>query len=788
MENHQERARKLHEQMTIKEKIAQLYAVWLKIEPSGGFTLRDLSGFSVGDLAADAKSILEHGIGQITRPLGTHAIPARDGVRGLNEIQKFLKDHTRLGIPALPHEECLAGVMADGATLFPAGINYGSMWDDDLMERVARAIGNELVAVGSKQGLAPVMDVERDARWGRTEETFGEDPYLAGCLGAAYVRGIQGTSAGSGERRALATVKHFVGHSFSEGGRNHAPVRVGERELNDIFLLPFEMAVKLANVGSVMPAYHDIDGEPSSASRRYVTDVLRGQWGFDGLVVSDYEAISLLFEHHHVAKDKAEASALAVKAGMDQELPGFTCYREGLEEALRRKLLGMEEIDEAVMRVLVMKSRLGLFENPYVKEDAIVLNGPEHRAVAAEAAEKSIVLLKNDGALPFPETGTTAVIGPLADDHNAMFCGYSFPVHVANGVRAPESATRYGKTLREAFAARIGEKNLIYARGCDLLSGRPTERPVFPGDADASHGQRHDIVALDTGKIAEAVAAARRADRVVLAVGDLAGLFLTGTVGEGSDASSLELPGVQQQLLEALLETGKPVVVVLVNGRPYNLHGGYERANAVLEAWLPGQEGADVVVDILHGRRSPGGRLPVSIPKSAGAMPYFYNHKLKAAGTPVQRDYGALYPFGFGMSYTSFAYRDCALSQKQIPADGTIVVTGRVRNTGKRDGDEVIQLYVRDVLAALVRPIIELKGFKRVPLAAGQEMGFRASLPADMLSYTMRGTERVVEPGEFEVMIGRSSEDIVFRDTVTVTGAPRVVPNAWRMQSSIELS
>lgn len=783
MANHNERARDLLSRMTIKEKTAQLISVWLKLEPGGRFSLRDLRGFSIKDSEQDAGSLLQHGMGQITRPLGTHRIDAREGVKSLNGVQRFLVEKTRLGIPALPHEECLAGVMADGATLFPAGINYGALWDPSLMERVASAIGEELASIGGKQGLAPVLDVSRDARWGRTEETFGEDPYLAGCQATAYVRGLQGP-----DRRVLATLKHFAGHSFSEGGRNHAPVHIGERELNDTFLLPFEMAVKLAGVGSLMPAYHDIDGEPSSSSYHYLTEVLREQWGFDGIIVSDYEAISLLYDHHRVAADEAEASAVAIRAGMDVELPGFTCFYTGIERAIDRGLLSVEEVNAAVLRVLVEKSRLGLFEHPYTDEGAVSFNTKEHRELASEAAAKSIVLLKNDGLLPLSPDRKTALIGPLADEHNAMFCGYSFPIHVANGMRAPESSTRYGKTLREALGERIAGEGLRYRRGCAILGKKPEQTPVFPGDLEAGTREQPETVSYDRSGIEEAVAVASEADQIVLAVGDIAGLFLSGTVGEGSDTDSLRLPGVQQELLEALLATGKPIAVVLINGRPYNLGEGFDRANAVLEAWLPGQQGGEVVADILLGAREPGGRLPVSLPRSAGAMPYFYNHKLKAAGTPVQKEFGAVFPFGHGLSYTRFEYSDFSLETPEAPVNGEITLSLVVTNRGDREGDEVVQLYVRDVLATRVRPVKELKGFRRLTLPAGGSSRVRFRLPVDMLAYTMDGTRRVVEPGAFELQIGSSAQDVKWRETARVTGALRELPKNWRMLCETEVS
>ena len=783
MTKHEELARSFIEKMTIEEKVAQLYSVWLTIEGDGTFTFRSAPGGVIEGKSGDPRLIMKDGVGQITRPLGTRPIDAKECVKGINAVQKFLVEKTRLGIPAISHEECLPGLMAQGATLMPAAINYGALWDEDLMERIAAIIGAELYSVGAKQGLSPVLDVCRDVRWGRTEETFGEDPYLAGCMATSYVRGLQGEN-----RRVLATLKHFVGHGFSEGGRNHAPVRIGERELNDTFLLPFEMAVKLANAGSVMPAYHDIDGEPSSSSRRYITEVLREKWGFDGIVVSDYMAIRLLSDHHRVARDETEAAALALRAGMDQELPDYSCNRNGIKDALKRGIITMDEIDAAVRRVLVEKSRLRLFEEPYVDVDGISLNTPDHRIVALEAAVKSIVLLKNDDVLPLNPEDTVALIGPLADDQLAVFCGYSFPVHLIMVNRTGSIDGKYAKTIKEAFQEEAFCERLLYSRGCDILTERPLTAPVFPTDENTTAGRQDDVLSSDMRGFDEAIKTAEKADKVVVALGDLAGLFMTGTVGEGSDTTSLRLPGVQQELLERLLDTGKPVIVVLLNGRPYNLGPGFERAAGVVEAFLPGQEGAKAIVEVLCGRENPGGRLPVSFPKTAGAMPYFYNHKMKSGGFPIQPDFGAVYPFGYGLSYTTFEYSDFSVRNTEVPMDGAVEVTCAVRNTGPIAGDEVVQLYVRDCYASLVRPVRELKGFKRLSLQAGVSARVTFSLPVDMLGFTADGVNRVVEPGEIEIMIGASSADIRFHDTVHLIGDTRRLPEEWRMLCKVTVA
>jgi beta-xylosidase len=780
-QSHAERARGLLARMTLSEKVAQLCSLWVNIAEDGGLSFRQGGDGFIRDEAGDPLEVLRDGIGHLTRPLGTRPVEAARGLRGLNRVQKYLVERTRLGIPALAHEECLAGLLAKGATLFPAGINYGSLWDEGLMARIARAIGEELEDAGSRLGLAPVLDVCRDARWGRTEESFGEDPYLCGCLGLAYVTGLQD----GGKASVLATLKHFAGHGFGEGGRNHAPVHIGERELSDVFLLPFEMAVKLGGARVLMPAYHDIDGEPISASRRYLTELLRGQWGFDGLVVSDYEAIRLLAEQHRVAADEAEASALALKAGIDVEMPGFAYLRAGVPKALARGLLDMATVDAAVTRVLVEKSRLGLFDNPYAEEGALSLGSEAHRRLAAEAAARSIVLLKNDGTLPLSGEGTTALVGPLADEQLAFFCSYSFPVHLIASLHTVDRQSRYARTLREALGGRLPEGRLLYSKGCEIFSERPTRTPVSPAEL----GERTEAgpLSLDASGFAAAVQAASRAERIIVAVGDLSGLFLTGTVGEGSDASSLSLPGVQQRLVERLLDTGKPVIVVLLNGRPYNLGEAFGRAAAVLEAWLPGQEGAEALAGILFGELNPGGRLPVSIPRCAGAMPYYYNHGLKSAGTPAQPEFGAVFPFGHGLSYTRFAYEEFAVEEAEVPVDGQLRVSCAVRNTGGRAGDEVVQLYARDLVASLVRPVQELKGFQRLSLEPGERKRVTFLLPTDLLGFSASATTRVVEPGEFELMLGRSSADICFRRVVRVTGRPRTLPCSWRMKTEVRV-
>jgi Glycosyl hydrolase family 3 C-terminal domain/Glycosyl hydrolase family 3 N terminal domain/Fibronectin type III-like domain len=552
-------------------------------------------------------------------------------------------------------------------------------------------------------------------------------------------------------------------------------------------MLPFEMAVKQANAGSVMPAYHDIDNEPCHSSRSLLTETLRHQWDFDGLVVADYAGINLLHTHHGVAMDQAEAAALAFDAGLDIELPGYECAQH-LPQAIERRQISVEKINEIVARILVEKFRLGLFENPYVDEDKVSLQSDSAKHLAKEVALQSVVLLENKGILPLdlsrqPKVG---VIGPTADDQLAIFSGYSFPVHLIVA-HLQEERVQYAKTPLEALREHFGADNVRYAKGCDILTERNAEAPVFPGDVDSDSAtglKRISPISRDTSQIPDAVVCARQSDVAIVFVGDLAGLFQTGTVGEGSDTDSLRLPGVQQQLLQQVLATGTPTIIVITSGRPYALNGLEDQAAAVLMAFQPGQEGAKAIADLLTGKACPSGRLVVSIPKSAGAVPYYYNHKLKSAGTPIAYHFGSKYCFGYGLSYTRFEYSALTIQQDLINInDGTIALSLTLENKGERESCEVVQVYVRDVYASLVRPVKELKAFQRVTLRPEQRAVVNFSIPVDMLNFTNMNNKRTVEPGEFEIMVGASSADIRLKGRVIVVGENRVLGRRWRMES-----
>lgn len=775
-----ERVADLLARMTPEEKFAQMHAYWLVLSESGDHRERsDMSDEFAGVSAqASLQERLTLGVGQITRPLGTHIVDARTGVRAANRLQKMLVEETRLGIPALFHEECLVGLLCKDATLFPSPLNYGSTWDPQLIRHAAACIGDEARATGCHQGLAPVLDVSRDVRWGRTEETFGEDPWLVGVMACAYVDGLQGE-----KRDLLATLKHYVGHSFSEGARNHAPVHLGFCELNDTFLLPFEMAVKLANAGSVMPAYHDIDNQPGHSDAFLMTKILREQWGFDGIIVADYGGISLLHQHHGVSHDAAESAALAFNAGLDVELPKDDCARH-LAEAVERGLISMGKVDEIVARTLTEKFRLGLFEHPYTDENAVALQRAQTRQAARDVATRSLTLLENNGVLPFTGKPQVAVVGPTADDPLALLSGYSFPVHLI--ISDMLEQTSQVTTPLDALRQTLGEQHVRYARGCHIIEKRMAGAPVFPGDSSGKPVQQSPV-SMDTSLIADAVRVAEESDVVVACVGDLAGLFQSGTVGEGSDTDSLNLPGVQQQLLDALVATGKPVVVVMTGGRPYTLQGLEDKVAALMMAWAPGQEGGWAIADVLTGRAESQGRLVVSVPKSAGAMPYYYNHKLKSGGTPFAFHFGSRYPFGYGKSWTQFQWSTLRLLTPEVAIDGEIAVQVTLTNIGERRGSEVVQLYVRDNVASMVRPVKELKAFQRVELAPNQSATLTFYVPVDMLNFTDRCGKRIVEPGEFTLMVGASSAEIHGTVIANVSGATRELAENWRMLSRCEV-
>ena len=682
---------------------------------------------------------------------GTRPVPPRDAVGTLRELQSQIVAASRFGIPAVAHEECLTGFAAWTATIFPTPLAWGASFDPGLVGEMAAAIGASMRAVGVHQGLSPVLDVTRDARWGRVEETIGEDPYLVGSVGTAYVRGLQ--SAG-----VQATLKHFAGYSASRAARNLAPVAIGRREFTDVLLVPFEMALR-GGARSVMPSYTDIDGVPVSGDRELLTTLLRDELGFDGLVVSDYYAIAFLQTQHAVAATPAQAAAMALAAGLDVELPSVACYGSALVSAVQDGRVPMELVDRAAARVLRQKCDLGLLDEDWPGLDAaegadgevIDLDPPGHRTLARRLAEESVVLLANAGAaLPLRPEASIAVVGPLADDPLAFFGCYSMPRHL--GGRYPQAAEGPpAATVLAALRAELPGATISYAPGCAVR------------DADRSG-------------FAHAAAHAREADVVVAVLGDEAGLFGRGTSGEGCDVADLRLPGVQEDLLRVLVAAGTPVVLVLVTGRPYAIGPVAGQLAAAVQAFFPGEEGGGAIAGVLSGRVVPSGRLPVEMPGSAGAQPSSYLRPRLAGRHPGSSvDPTPLFAFGHGLSYTSFTYLDLVIDSEEIATDGTAVISCTVRNTGDRAGTEVVQLYLSDPVAQVVRPVRWLAGFARVPLDPGQARRVTFRVHADRTAFSGRTGARVVEPGEIRVAIGGASDQLPLQGSFTLRGPERAV-------------
>ncbi|UYO96243.1 glycoside hydrolase family 3 C-terminal domain-containing protein [Microbacterium sp. M28] len=717
--------------MTLEEKAAQIVGYWLD---RGGDVVAPMQNEMAGDAAGDTLAeITRHGIGHYTRVYGTRPVDAAERAAWLWQEQRRLKRETRLGIPALVHEECLTGLAAWKAATFPTPLAWGASFDAELVGEMGALIGESMRSLGIHQGLAPVLDVVRDPRWGRVDECIGEDPYLVGTVGTAFVRGLQSSGV-------HATLKHFLGYSGSRAGRNHAPVAAGSREVADVFLPPFEMAIRDGGVRSVMNSYAEIDGMPVAADADLLTGLLRERLGFDGVVVADYFAVAFLEVMHAVAADRAEAAELALTAGIDVELPSGDAYLEPLIERVRSGQLDERYVDRAVIRVLAQKEELGLLEPDAFEGEppsVIDLDTPRHREVARRLAAESLVLLSNDGALPLARgAGRIALIGPNADRADALQGCYSFANHVL--AHHPEYEIGFEiPTVREALAAALPSTEIIHVHGADV-----------EGD--------------DRSGFTEAAQAAASADVAIVVVGDQAGLFGRGTVGEGNDVDSLDLPGVQRELVETLVATGTPVVVVLITGRPYAidwaLDGEGERPAAVLQAFFPGEAGGTAIADVLLGDVSPSGRLPVSLPRSSGAQPYSYLRPILGGPSAVTAlDSTPLRPFGFGLSYTSFAYDAFAVSG-EARTDGAFTASVVVTNTGHTDGADVVQLYGRDVAASLTRPVAQLLAYARVELAAGESRTVRFEVPAARFAFTNRAMTRVVEPGDVRVWVASHAE------------------------------
>ena len=721
--------------MTLEEKVAQLTCLWAnrpQVNPPTNFA-SDRGDFD----PAKAAEVMKYGIGQIARQ--REKKDPREGAKFANAVQKWLVENTRLGIPAILHDEILHGHMAQGSTSFPQPIALATTWDPEFITKVFTAGALETRARGSHQVLGPNLDLARDARWGRTEETYGEDPYLTSRMAVAIVKALQGPGPAVDENHVIATAKHFTAHGQPESGTNIAPVNFSERTLREYFLPSFKAAVVEAGIMSVMPSYNEIDGVPSHANKWLLQKLLRDEWGFQGHVVSDYYAIPQMQDLHRLVSDKSATAKLAIESGVDTELPDPDAFPT-LLQLVKNGQVSEATLNQAVGRNLRAKFLLGLFENPYVDVEraARVTNSSEHRALAAEAARRSITLLKNqNNLLPLNPSSlkSIAVIGPNAAK-----------VHLGGYSDEPGR----GVSVLQGIKEKVGDKiKVAYAEGCKITKEG--------GDWFADTAHLNDP-ADDEKLIAEAVSVVKTADVALLVLGGNEDTNKEGWADNHlGDRDSLDLVGRQNDLVKAVLETGKPVVVLLINSGPLSINYIAENVPAILEGFYLGQETGVGVADVLFGDYNPGGKLTISFPRSVGQLPLYYNRKPTARRGYLFANKEPLFPFGFGLSYTTFAYSNLKISPAKIgPADkATVSVT--VTNSGKRAGDEIVQLYIRDLVSSVTRPVMELKDFKRISLAPGESKTVDFVITPDKLSFLDLNMKSVVEPGVFDIMVGTSS-------------------------------
>ncbi len=732
--------------MTIEEKVAQMIGIWgqknaILVDENGGLHIEDL-----------IKNYPD-GIGQIGRLSDTTpTLGAKEMAELANKIQKLFVEKTRLGIPVIIHEECLHGLAGKEATSYPQPIGLASTFNPELVEEIYTAIAEDARTRGAHQALTPVVDVARDPRWGRVEETFGEDPFLVSRLGVAAVKGFQGDATFKDKKRVIATLKHFAAHGQPESGTNCAPVNVSERLLRDTFLYPFKKAIREGGALSVMASYNEIDGISSHANKWLLREVLREEWGFEGFVVSDYYAITELNIRedaisHCMAKDKNEAAQLAVEAGVNIELPDPDCY-PNLVQLVKDGKVKESLIDELVAGMLKYKFILGLFEDPYVDPEKVQaeVKLDKDRELALRTAHETITLLKNENnLLPLDpnEKRTIAIIGPNAD--RIMLGGYS-------------GKPKYFTTVLEGINEKVGKDvNVVYGEGCKVTVGGS-----WNDDAVEFADPQENIKLIN-----EAVEIAKKSDLIILVVGDNEQTSREAwNNNHMGDRANLELIGQQNDLVKAIHELGKPVVVVLFSGRPISINYIKQNISSVLECWYLGQESGKAIANVIFGDYNPGGKLPISIPRSAGHVPCYYNYKPSARRGYLADDVSPLFPFGFGLSYTTFELSNLKIEKPVINKGDTVKISIDVKNTGNKNGDEVVQLYIRDVFSSVTRPVKELKGFKRINLKAGETKTVEFVITTEHLAFTNIDKKFIVEPGDFEIMVGNSSQDSDLAKTI----------------------
>jgi beta-glucosidase len=782
-----DRVEDLLARMTVDEKLAQIGSIWITELVNGEHFDADHAG-----------KLLEHGIGHVTRISASTGLRPPASAALLNQIQRVAVEGTRLGIPVMVHEEGVAGFCARDATVFPQAIGLGATWDEALIREIADVIRRQMMAVGARHALSPVLDVARDPRWGRVEETYGEDPYLAGRLGTAYVRGLQTYDLRNG---VIATAKHFLAYGLPEGGMNWAPVNVGPRELREIYAEPFAAAIRDAGLASVMNSYSSIDGVPCAGSPAILDRLLRDELGFDGVVVADYFAVSLLATHHRVEADNAGAGARALRAGLDLELPGRDCFGEPIKALLDDGRLPIDLVDRAVRRVLRSKFQVGLFDHPYVDTSSVMasFDTGADRQLARRAAAASMVLLKNDaGLLPLDRAGLrrVAVVGPAADDLRLLQGDYHYPAHIEitferderpdtlegfiddDGVGPSPARDGGARYLPADGTGGVFQPGHHYVAHVTPLAGL---RAALP-DAELTHVPGCEISGHDRSGLGDAVAAATRADVVVVVVGEKSGLTPSSTVGEGRDTTDLALTGVQADLVAAVVATGTPTVLVVVSGRVHTLAPLDETVPAILLAWVPGEEGGRAIADVILGDAEPGGRLPISMPRHVGQVPLHHDFRAGGGTSMFYRQYtdcqtAPLYAFGHGLGYTTFRY-----DALEVVASGTtaepVVLRARLANTGTRAGTEVVQLYARDDIASVARPQQFLIGFARVMIEPGKTASVTFEVHPSRLAFFDGEMRFVVEPGAFEFGVGGASDRL--EQTVLVELAGDVVEHRQR--------
>jgi beta-glucosidase len=729
-----ERVADLMKEMTTEEKVAQLMGRW-------NWGVEDYTPETLND-PAKMKEIFGNGCNSV------HPAPfkIKDTVEIRNKIQKYLVEETRLGIPAIFVDEGQHGMMRPESTVFPQAIGLACSWDPELFEKVYSVVAHEMRSRGTHHALTPVIDVCRDPRWGRTEETYGEDPYLNGVLSCAAVKGLQGTVTGKvAENHVAATLKHLVGHGQSEGGQNQGPANYSLRVLRDFHMPPFKMCIDQVKPVSVMPSYNEVDGLPSHANKWLIQDVLRKEWKFEGMVVSDYNGIDQLFNKHFVAKNEKDAAMIAFNTGIQYEFPVNNFYKH-LPDLLKEGKIHIADIDRAVEMVLAFKFELGLFENPYVDaEKAIAVSkSSENIDLALKSARESIVLLKNDGILPLKKGAhkSIAVIGPCASD--LYFGGYA---------GEPYTKTSLLEGIREKAG---GETEVLFAQGCKLTENTSLSYFNWKYD-DIVFASREENMKL----IKEAVKVASKAEIVILAIGENEHLcreaWAKNHIG---DNMTLDLFGEQNELAQAVIATGKPVIIYLTNGRPLTINNLIPQVPAIIEGWYMGQETGHAAADIIFGDVNPSGKLTITVPKSVGQLPMYYNHKPSAQFADyISQDVKPMFHFGYGLSYTEFKYGDPVLETGVIEKGETVNVAVEVTNTGKVEGAEIVQMYIHDVVSSVTRPVKELKGFTRVLLKPGEKKIVTFEITPEKLAYHGVDMKFSVEPGEFEILTGSSSRD-----------------------------